>query len=325
MTESEWLASEDPAAMLDLRLAGPDVSWTGPSPRKMRLFACACVRQCWPLLADERSRRAVEVAERYADGTATSLDIGQANMNAAHAVIHLRGDERESPATNRPWMTAVAAQWTCHINLPEAAVQVCRFLVEIVPPAAQAALLRDVIGNPFRAVKVGHVVRCPADMSAAALDSGAGEEWVRPPYLTPTVLALAAAAYDSREGAACESCGGRPKQVRFRGPGATNPYHWDCDACAGTGRTGTGLLEADRLAVLADSLEDGGCTDGDLLRHLRGEERCPSCVAILSPTSGGCWPCRLCGAADWDHCGWLPLAGPHCLGCWSLDLILGRE
>jgi hypothetical protein len=50
----------------------------------------------------------------------------------------------------------------------------------------------------------------------------------------------------------------------------------------------TGTLETDRLAVLADALEDAGCEDTDLLNHLR------------SP-------------------------GPHVRGCWVLDLLLGKE
>jgi hypothetical protein len=44
----------------------------------------------------------------------------------------------------------------------------------------------------------------------------------------------------------------------------------------------------DRLPILADALEDAGCTDAALLEHLRGP-------------------------------------GPHVRGCWALDAILGRE
>jgi hypothetical protein len=44
----------------------------------------------------------------------------------------------------------------------------------------------------------------------------------------------------------------------------------------------------ERLPVLADALEDAGCTDVDLLGHLR-------------------------------------LGGPHVRGCWALDLILGEQ
>ncbi len=44
----------------------------------------------------------------------------------------------------------------------------------------------------------------------------------------------------------------------------------------------------DRLRVLADALEDAGCSDAGLLGHLRGP-------------------------------------GPHVRGCWALDLLLGKE
>jgi hypothetical protein len=61
MTESEWLLSTDPAMML--RVLGQHAS-----ERKLRLFACARCRLLWHELVDDRSRAAVEAAERYAEG-----------------------------------------------------------------------------------------------------------------------------------------------------------------------------------------------------------------------------------------------------------------
>jgi hypothetical protein len=49
-----------------------------------------------------------------------------------------------------------------------------------------------------------------------------------------------------------------------------------------------GTLDGARLAVLADALEEAGCTDRALLDHLRGP-------------------------------------GPHVRGCWAVDLLLAKE
>jgi hypothetical protein len=51
---------------------------------------------------------------------------------------------------------------------------------------------------------------------------------------------------------------------------------------------GKGWLDPARFSVLADAMEEAGCTDEHILSHLR------------SP-------------------------GPHVRGCWALDLILGKE
>jgi hypothetical protein len=82
MTEAEWLASGDPAPMLEF-LRGqmvPKVLQLGAgrtrevqhypdakADRKLRLFACACCRRMWEDLTDDRSRKAIEAAERFAD------------------------------------------------------------------------------------------------------------------------------------------------------------------------------------------------------------------------------------------------------------------
>ncbi len=86
MTEHDWNTSTDPARMLHWMNGPGSPDATQPSDRKLRLFACACVRSVWHLLTDERSRRAVEVAERYADGEATSEELHYA-ADLAHPTL----------------------------------------------------------------------------------------------------------------------------------------------------------------------------------------------------------------------------------------------
>jgi hypothetical protein len=88
VTEAEWLACNDWRDMFD--------SIEGKvSSRKLRLFAVACCRVIWTLLDDE-SRRAAEVAERFADGLATGGDLRAARdrfqaIGAEQSVEIIRG------------------------------------------------------------------------------------------------------------------------------------------------------------------------------------------------------------------------------------------
>jgi len=104
MTEAEWLSSKIPRAMLDafrpashtqyLRNLKPeDRAKASQLDRKLRLFSCACVRRVWHLLEDERSLRAVEVSERYADRMASpeELDAALDGANDASGYLYRKG------------------------------------------------------------------------------------------------------------------------------------------------------------------------------------------------------------------------------------------
>jgi hypothetical protein len=183
MTEAEWLNCVDPQEMLAV-LRGK------ASDRKLRLFAVACCRRIWQLLPDERSRQAVEVAERYADAGATEEELESAS-DAACAVWDA---DMERATTGEGKRNGLGDGFPCIASL--AAYNVT------VPPGwwgaapafvgpdmtarevshntrvegiTQCVLLRDIFGNPFRSV---------------TLD---------PTWVTPDVLALARAIYDETD------------------------------------------------------------------------------------------------------------------------------
>jgi hypothetical protein len=154
LTEKDWLENTQPEKMLD-RL-GKDYS-----TRKLRLFACACARQLWHLLADERSRGCILVAERHADGLADDEELATASRNAddawdrviqglandnvcgAHKAAHeVAGCEPYLTAYLAACSSAGAARETSCVPVWAAARDAAR--------KHQASLLRDIVGNPFR-------------------------------------------------------------------------------------------------------------------------------------------------------------------------------
>jgi len=233
VTEAEWLACRVPQTMLEF--LGDKVS-----ARKVRLFACTCCRRIWQLLSDERSRVAVEAAERYAEGLASLPELTGA-IEAASAAYRDGSDAFYGFRTDIPRPHSVAphgsAIHAAYINTlfppymdAYMAANSAAYAV-FKPPsfpfdhadadaivvrerAAQAPLLRDIFGPlPFR----------PSTVDPAWLTWNGG-----------TVRHLAQAAYEERH-------------------------------------LPTGELDLSRLAVLADALEEAGCADVAILTHLRGQ------------------------------------------------------
>jgi hypothetical protein len=228
--EAEWLTGTDPQKMLEfLRRKA--------SNRKLRLFACACCRSIWHLLAETRGRDALEVGECYADGLVSERELAKARRKAQDAWTAINNAQPEAYERSRDageagciLITAVDAAksgtdknaftgaWSANIC---AAHAVGHQTATLGAPATyddpdtyvreelagrqkqyahQCQLMRCVFGNPFRPLK-------PLAPSPLAWNSG-------------LVVRLASAAYEERVM-----------------PG--------------------GHLDPGRLGVLADALEDG--------------------------------------------------------------------
>jgi hypothetical protein len=210
MTEAEWLSLADPAPALEY------VS-SMASDRKLRLWACACVRRIEPLIPHELGHKALEVVERYVDGLADE----RAVLSVADAfypcgLYNATYDHPATRAAHCPLYREMVGQAATYVLR-------CRKQGErAAERAVQAALLRDVCGNPFRPAAM--------DTSCRAWCGG-------------TVVQLARAIYEERA--------------------------------------------FERLPILADALEDAGCTAADVLNHCRG-------------------------------------GGEHARGCWVVDLLVDR-
>jgi hypothetical protein len=158
VNETEWHRSETPEKLL------AHLSRHGASERKLRLFACACCHRIRHLLADARSWGAVEVAERYADGRAT-VDELTAARTAALEVDPLGLDEATDAVANAAEDDPDAALGSAILTAERAANAVAEALIHggvdldawrsarQAEAAAQARLVREVFGNPFRRVR----------------------------------------------------------------------------------------------------------------------------------------------------------------------------
>jgi hypothetical protein len=218
------------------------------SHRKLRLFAVACCRSIWQLLGDTR-QKAVEVSERYADGLATCHDL-QAVRELFRAT---ESDKVIQIRQGREYRPDVGGD-TADENALWAAKSVMRESVDFATWTRLGANGPDFTDKGYRSTFWAEM-----DSRRRLLHEILGPLPFRNVHINPswllwhdaTVVRLAQAAYEERH---------LPE----------------------------GTLDNGRLAVLADALEEAGCTDADILGHLRGP-------------------------------------GPHVRGCWVVDMLLGQE
>jgi hypothetical protein len=149
MTEAEWMAGAKPTPMLE-SLRGK------ASDRKLRLFAVACCRRIWGLLPHQANRDLVAAVEERPDGTRDDPELWAATVassavrrevilqavDAYLAVKSLgRGFYKDSPLGASYWVACYARSAVATEGRDSEA-----------EGALQAALLRDIIGNPFRPI-----------------------------------------------------------------------------------------------------------------------------------------------------------------------------
>jgi hypothetical protein len=248
MTEAEWTACTDPQKMLEFLR-------TRASERKLRLFAVGCCRRVWAFIKDEPFRAAVRAAELFADGMITKEEMTKTRKAAIPCFVQLHSGDDEAPG---------AALSAAAIPAPK------KSFFEQLLDAFDDPWWEDEsdIGDPHG----------PALITARhAAWAAAHAKGQRP--LTGSLGELA----EQRE------------QANLLRDIIGNPFRPVTLDPAWLTRTVTGLAAAvyeeqafDRLPILADALEESGCTSQDILAHCR-------------------------------------LPGVHVRGCWALDLILSKD
>ncbi len=237
MTEVDWNSSQDPQAMLKfLRDSGK------ASDRKLRLFALACCSRVREHITAPRSRAAVAFAERHAE-TGMARERGRPAdaqaARAAHKERARRSRDGKDFAAHMIARNAVRVAVACmHRNAWLAAFWAADSAARVTGWRLLAAIPSATLPTWEDAAK-----RPEQEQQAALLREIFGPLPFRPVTIEPSLLGwheglvvrLAQAAYEQRS-------------------------------------LPDGGLDASRLAVLADALEEAGCRDEEVLRHLREQD-----------------------------------------------------
>lgn len=195
MNEAEWNLCTNVQEMLDFLRVSAKLP-----ERKARLFAVSVCRRIWPLFTDERSRQAIEMLERFAEGTVGMKELAEAALKAEEVLSEKYEDPIACVALNAVWAdlpevdtrlseelrqipldcisnakdTAYAASFVRSAPLPLRTGEEVGFTADPVVEVIHCQLLRCLVGNPFMP-----------------------EPRVESSWLTPTVLSIAQAVYRS--------------------------------------------------------------------------------------------------------------------------------
>jgi len=219
--------------------------------RKVRLFAGVCCRHMDTHLAGLCYTAAIKTSERYADGETGLKDLRQyRRVTKTMAEASLPLDDVFEWSQEQEYKAHDAAAWAVYFAMQGKARQAAEHAAQAAEHAAWVANAADPRFNCADVAREDEW-RYQADLLRDIIGNPFRSIALDPAWRTPAVVSLATAAYEERNLPA-------------------------------------GTLEPNRLAVLADALEEAGCDNDDLLSHLRGP-------------------------------------GPHVRGCWVVDLLLGKE
>jgi hypothetical protein len=156
-----------------------------------------------------------------------------------------------------------------------------------VSQSLRCALLRDIFGNPFRPVELPRTkLKCPNRCDREGFIR-ISDQWF-----------------------SCPVCAGS-KIV-------DGPCPWLTPNVLAVAQTIYEERRFDEMPILADALEEAGCTNEDILNHCRGLRRCVGCLKALAANC-------ICRGTGWLPMEKYPAIGPHVRGCWALDTILGKS
>ena len=243
MTEAKWLACTDPIKMMRF-LRGK------VSRRKSQLYLCGGCRHIAHLFYDPASGRAVEVAERDADGLASGKELGDASYSA------------ECPTFGYDFEEEFQTRFTDDPVLKEYTKKVLTRLVEM------GALSESVLTGGAWRVNKSVRDRLVAAAEIAWRCMGDGFQHPQPKWW---YVPFREAGWPGRWLIDCVF--GNP----FRP--ATADSRWLTSTVVSLAQTTYAERAFDRLPILADALDEAGCDQPDLLAHCRSD----------GPHVRGCW------------------------------------